>query len=73
MVKEREKQIFNLKKESFKDKDELINGVNELKELRAEINREKKVHERKSKKKDKEDSMNNLKEESIVAASECDL
>ena len=73
LVKESEKEIHNLKKEGSKDKDDLINVVVELQELKAEVGREKKLQERNSKKKIKEDSMNNFKEESKVANLECDL
>ena len=72
IIKGKDKEIHDLKKENYKTKEDIEKLDRELKELKAKVNKDKKDLERKTKKQEKKDFLNNMKTENKAYDVECD-
>ena len=73
VVKEKDKEIYNLKKDHSKNIVNFENIEQELKELKARVLRDEKELKKKSKKQEKKDIMKNLVDNIEVDEIKCDM
>ena len=72
-IKSKDKEVHDLKKENVKVKEDLDRLNKEHKEFKSHVNQERKEHDRKLKKQEKKDFLNNLKSESNPLEINCEV